>query len=62
MLALFCGVHLMAEFGHFLITVITKSVAHDVHYGNLGCFKAEEVYSTNQSIANICEFFNSSET
>lgn len=37
-LLLLASLHLSAELGHFLIGVVSRYVARDIHYGTHACF------------------------
>lgn len=42
-LFLLAGLHLCSELGHFLIGVVSKSVARDIHYGTHACYPSKRV-------------------
>lgn len=42
-LFLLASLHLSSELGHFLIGVVSKYVARDLHYGTHACFPSKSV-------------------
>lgn len=59
MLTVLGAIYLVGELGHYLIGVISRNVAQDLHYGEIGCMAKDDV--TNIRFG-ICEDANTSET
>lgn len=50
---------MIGELGHFLIGVVSRAVAQDIHYGDLGCLVNS---SFSDVSASFCEDANSTAT
>ncbi|ODM92134.1 Protein spinster 1 [Orchesella cincta] len=58
MLTVLGGIYLVGELGHYLIGVISRDVAEDLHFGDLGCFERPDVPGIH---FGICENANTSD-
>lgn len=59
MLILLSSIYMIAELGHYLIGVVNRSIAQELHYGDQACLPNPNVsYSTSK----LCDNANSSET
>ncbi len=60
MLFLLSAMYVVGELGHFLIGVVSRAVAQDIHYGDLGCLV--RAGGPDISSASVCENANSTST
>jgi hypothetical protein len=51
------SIYLVGELGHYLIGVVSRQVAQDLHYGSKACFPVEGVFNETTTTATyrLCE-------
>lgn len=52
MLTVLAAIYLVGELGHYLIGVVSRPVAQDLHYGEIGCIERPHVENIK---SGICE-------
>jgi len=52
MLILLTTIYILGELGHFLIGTVSRSVAQEIHYGDIGCIPIDDV---EDSTAELCD-------
>jgi len=60
------SIYLVGELGHYLIGVVSRTVAQDLHYGSKACFPINEVLnhvsSNTTDVYTLCEAGDSLES
>lgn len=55
MLTVLALIYLVGELGHYLIGVISRPVAQDLHYGEIGCIANPKIENTHFGICEIAD-------